>query len=63
MSLSLYEASIPGYIRMLKNLDALLDKAAAHGLESGTDLATYTDVGFDEIKDSLDAFIEDVSND
>ncbi|SHG48594.1 hypothetical protein SAMN04488109_0479 [Chryseolinea serpens] len=28
-----------------------------------SDLATYTDVGFDEIKDSLDAFIEDVSND
>ncbi|MGH6963421.1 MAG: DUF1993 domain-containing protein [Phenylobacterium sp.] len=43
MSLSLYEASIPGYVRMLQNLDALLDKAAAHGLESGTDLATYTD--------------------
>jgi hypothetical protein len=28
-----------------------------------SDLATYTDAGFDEIKDSLDAFIEDVSND
>ena len=43
MSLSLYEASIPGYVRMLKNLDAMLDKAVAHGKEAGVDLSTYTD--------------------
>ncbi len=43
MSLSLYEASIPGYVRMLKNLDALLDKAVAHAKETGEDLSTYTD--------------------
>lgn len=41
MSLSLYEASIPGYVRMLKNLDAMLDKAAAHAKETGTDPAAY----------------------
>src|SRR5258708_2512192 len=28
---------------MRKNLDAMLDKAAAHAKETGTDLATYTD--------------------
>jgi hypothetical protein len=28
---------------MLKNLDAMLDKAAAHGKQTGTDLSTYTD--------------------
>ena len=43
MSLSLYEASIPGYVRMLQNLDAMLDKAVAHAKQTGTDLATYTD--------------------
>ena len=43
LSLSLYEASIPAYVRMLKNLDAMLDKAEAHAKETGTDLATYTD--------------------
>ncbi len=43
MSLSLYEASIPVYIRTLKNLDSFLDKAVAHAKETGTDLSTYTD--------------------
>lgn len=43
MSLSLYEASIPIYIRTLKNLNALLDKAVTHARETGTDLSTYTD--------------------
>jgi hypothetical protein len=43
LSLSLYEASIPGYIRMLQNLDAMLDKAVAHAEQTGTDLAAYTD--------------------
>jgi hypothetical protein len=43
LSLSLYEASIPPYVRMLKNLDAMLDKAVAHAKETGTDLAVYLD--------------------
>jgi uncharacterized protein len=43
LSLSLYEASIPAYVRMLKNLDAMLDKAVAHAKETGTDLTTYTE--------------------
>ena len=30
MSLSMYQASIPVFIRMLGNLSAILDKAAAH---------------------------------
>ncbi|HEY9103342.1 DUF1993 domain-containing protein [Chitinimonas sp.] len=29
MSLSMYQASIPGFVRTLKNLDAILDKAVA----------------------------------
>jgi uncharacterized protein len=48
LSLSLYEASIPGYVRMLQNLDAMLDKAAAHAKETGVDLATYTDAKLTE---------------
>lgn len=30
MSLTMYQASIPGFLRMLGNLSAILDKAAAH---------------------------------
>lgn len=30
MSLTMYQASIPAFIRMLENLSAILDKAAAH---------------------------------
>ena len=30
MSLSMYQASIPTFVRMLGNLSAMLDKAAAH---------------------------------
>ena len=30
MSLSMYEASIPAFVQMLKNLSAILDKAEAH---------------------------------
>lgn len=41
MALSLYDASIPGYVLMLKNLAALLDKAEAHAKATGVDPATY----------------------
>ena len=43
MSLSLYDASIPGYVRMLRNLSAILAKAEAHAAASGTDLQTYVE--------------------
>jgi hypothetical protein len=39
-SLSLYEASIPVYLRMLRNLGTLLDKAEAHAAAGGTDVPT-----------------------
>ena len=41
MTLSLYDASIPGYLNMLRNLAALLDKAEAHAKATGADLSTY----------------------
>ncbi len=41
MALSLYDASIPGYVLMLKNLAALLEKAEAHAAATGVDPATY----------------------
>ena len=41
MALSLYDASIPGYVLMLKNLAALLDKAEAHAKATGVDPASY----------------------
>ena len=41
MAISLYDASIPGFARMLKNLAALLDKGEAHAAETGADPATY----------------------
>ncbi len=43
MSLSLYDVSIPIYIRMLGNLAHLLDKAEAHAQEGGVDLSTYVE--------------------
>ena len=41
MPLSLYDAAIPGYLRMLRNLSAMLDKAEAHATATGADLSTY----------------------
>lgn len=37
MSLSMYQASVPVFIRMLSNLDAILDKALAHAEAEGFD--------------------------
>jgi uncharacterized protein len=37
MAISLYDAAIPGYVNMLKNLAALLEKAEAHAKASGSD--------------------------
>ncbi len=39
LSLSLYDASIPSYGRMLRNLAAMLDKAEAHATANGIALA------------------------
>lgn len=38
---SLYEASIPCYLSMLKVLDRLLDKAETHAKEAGLDVEDY----------------------
>ena len=43
MAVSLYDASIPGYVLMLKNLAALLEKAEAHAKATGMDPQTYLD--------------------
>jgi uncharacterized protein len=43
LSLSLYDASIPVYLHMLRNLSALLDKAEAHAASQGTALSTYVE--------------------
>lgn len=43
MSFSLYDASAPVYLNMLRNLVAILDKAAAHAKANGVDIATYLD--------------------
>ena len=43
LSLSLYDAAIPGYLRMLRNLSVMLDKAEAHATAQGLDLSTLLD--------------------
>ncbi|MBI1200074.1 MAG: DUF1993 family protein [Phenylobacterium sp.] len=43
MAYSLYDASIPVFLHMLRNLDAILDKAEAHAKANGVDLQTYVD--------------------
>jgi hypothetical protein len=39
LSLSLYDASIPVYVRMLQNLAGFLDKAEAYATEKGVELS------------------------
>lgn len=43
MAFSLYDASVPVYLNMMRNLVAILDKAAAHATANGTDIAAYLD--------------------
>ena len=41
MTISMYQASIPAFIRILNNLSAILDKAAAHAEAKKIDLAVF----------------------
>jgi hypothetical protein len=41
MSLTMYQASIPSFVRMLGNLSAILDKAAAHAEAKKIDPAVF----------------------
>ena len=41
MSLSMYQASTPVFIRVLNNLSAILDKALAHAEAKKIDLAIF----------------------
>lgn len=41
MSLTMYQASIPVFIRMLENLSSILDKAAAHAERKNIDPAIF----------------------
>ena len=41
MSLTMYQASIPAFVRMLDNLSAILDKAAAHAEAKKIDPAVF----------------------
>jgi hypothetical protein len=41
MAYSLFDASIPVYLHMLRNLGAILDKAEAHAKATGQDLNDY----------------------
>jgi hypothetical protein len=43
LSLSLYDASIPVYVRMLRNLASFLDKAEAYAREKGVELSTLAE--------------------
>ena len=43
MPLTLYDASIPVYVQMLRNLAALLDKAEAHANATGLPLSELTE--------------------
>ena len=43
MTLSLYDISIPTYLRGLQNLSSFLDKAEAHSKVQGADLTAYAE--------------------
>ena len=49
MSLSLYDASILGYLRLLRSLKAILDKAEAHAAATGADLQAWADARLAQI--------------
>ena len=46
MAISLYDASIPGYINMLRNLSGFLDKAEAHAATGGERVEALVDASF-----------------
>jgi hypothetical protein len=62
VSLSLYDAAIPGYLRMLRNLSAMLDKAEAHATANGRDLSTYVEARLIEDMRPLSAQIQMASD-
>jgi len=43
LSVSLYDASVPLYLRMLRNLEGILGKARSYAAEKGVALSTLTD--------------------
>ena len=43
MAVSIYDASIPVYLRMLRNLLAIMDKAEAHAAEQGVQPDSFLD--------------------
>jgi hypothetical protein len=57
LSLSLYDASIPVYSRMLNNLAGFLDKAEAYAKEKGVELSTLAEA---KLAPDMGSFIRQV---
>lgn len=62
MSLSMYEASVPVFIRALSNLSAILDKGAAHAQTQGLDPADLIQARLISDMDALPAQIQRASD-
>lgn len=61
-SLSMYDASIPVFIRYLTNLSAILEKGVAHAKEQGIDPQTLIDTRLVADMDALPAQIQRASD-
>ncbi|CAG9181124.1 DUF1993 domain-containing protein [Cupriavidus respiraculi] len=62
MSLSMYEASVPLFIRALNNLSAILEKGAAHAQAQGMDPADLIQTRLVSDMDALPAQIQRASD-
>jgi len=62
MALSMYDVSIPAFIRALTNLSAILDKGAAHAQAQGTDPADLIQTRLIADMDPLSAQVQRASD-
>ncbi len=62
MALSMYDVSLPAFIRALTNLSAILDKGAAHAQAQGTDPADLIQTRLIADMDALPAQVQRASD-
>lgn len=62
MALSMYDVSIPAFLRALNNLSAILDKGAAHAQAQGTDPADLIQTRLVADMDALPAQVQRASD-
>lgn len=62
MPFSMYDASVPAFVKMLQNLAAILDKAAAHAKNAGIDPLVLTSARLGNSGFPLERHVHDACN-